>query len=33
MMMMKWNVNNFKKPEIRNAYRMRFDKQAIGEEH
>src|SRR5437867_5494448 len=23
----KWNVNNLKKPEVRNAYRMRLDQQ------
>src|SRR3989442_10482669 len=27
----KWNVNNLKKPEVRNAYRMRLDQQLQNE--
>src|SRR3989442_9580441 len=28
----KWNVNNLKKPEVKNAYRMRLDQQLQGKE-
>ena len=27
----KWNINNFKKPEIKNAFRTRLDKQLLDE--